>query len=65
MMSGDIAYRGWWIRYDPPPVPSRLHDWQYWSDEYDGPGDDRDGSASSLLAAREAIDERIEDEEAA
>ncbi len=55
-------YRGFLIDYDPPPIPTRAHDWQWCHENYDGPGDNRWGSAPSLEAAKAAIDERIEDE---
>ena len=56
-----MIYRGWFIQWDPPPIPDRNHDWQYWHKNYDGPGDGRIGSVASEQAAREAIDEE-EDE---
>lgn len=45
----------WWIRYDPPPIPLRSHDYQFWHDDYDGPPDDRCGSAPSLEEAKRMI----------
>lgn len=59
-----ITYRGWHIRFDPPPIPTRNCDWQFWHDDYDGapnygdegPADNRCGSAPSLEAAKAEID---------
>jgi hypothetical protein len=55
-------YRNYTIEYDPPPIPTRAHDYRYAHDEYDGPGDRRCGTAASVEAAMRDIDE-IEDEE--
>ncbi len=52
-------YRGWHINYDPPPIPVRCCDWQFWHDDFDGSedsGDRRCGSAASLEAAKAEID---------
>lgn len=54
-----MAYRGWWIAYDPPPIPSRNCDWGFWHDDYDGApdaGDSRCGHAPTLEEARADID---------
>lgn len=55
------TYRGWHIHYDPPPIPVRNCDWQFWHEEYDGPGDNRSGHAPSLETAKAEIDEREDD----
>lgn len=50
----------WWITYDPPPIPIRSHDYQFWHDDYDGApdsGDTRCGSAPSVGEARSMIRE--------
>ena len=60
-MSGRLAYRDWWIEYDPPPIPSRQCDWAFSHKDYDGPQDQRFGFAPSLEAAMVEIDARIED----
>lgn len=63
-----IPYRGYWIEYDPPPIPSRAHDWQWWHDEYDGAPDSHDhryGSSASLEEAKAEIDAQIEEAEEA
>lgn len=52
-------YRGWHIRHDPPPIPVRNCDWQFWHDDYDGApdaSDNRFGYAPSLDAAKAEID---------
>jgi hypothetical protein len=33
---GVVSYRDWRITYDPPPIPVRNCDWQFWHDDYDG-----------------------------
>ena len=38
----------WHIYCDPPPIPIRDYDWHFHHDAYDGPGDQRCGSAGSL-----------------
>ena len=57
-----IAYRGFWIEYDPPPIPVRTCDWRWWHDSYDGApdsGDRRCGASPSLEAAQQDIDEML------
>ena len=51
----------WTIYKDPPPIPTRDHDWHYVHDAYDGPGDLRCGSAASLEACLAAIHEQEEE----
>lgn len=54
-----VSYRNWWITYDPPPIPVRTCDWQFWHDDYDGApdaGDSRCGHAPSLEAAKAEVD---------
>ncbi|HEY9219508.1 MAG TPA: hypothetical protein VIO94_15785 [Phenylobacterium sp.] len=66
MRSGLTAYRGWWIDYDPPPIPTRNCDWQFWHDDFDGAPDGNDnrcGSAASLEDAKAEIDLWIEENE--
>ena len=58
-------YRGFWIDYDPPPIPTNAADWHFWHDSFDGPGDHRCGSAASAEDCRLAIDEILEDDDAA
>ena len=55
-------YRNYTIQYDPPPIPTRAHDYCYVHDEYGGPGDRRCGTTESAEACRRAIDE-IEDDD--
>lgn len=55
-------YRDCTIVYDPPPIPIRSLDWEWASDEYDGPEDTgRTGRAASLDACRRGIDEAWEE----
>lgn len=56
-----IEYRGYTIRHNPPPIPTRKHDWEFVHVDYDGPEDSRIGTASSVDAAKEEIDEQILD----
>ena len=60
--STPTSYRGYTIRYDPPPIPARSFDWRYEADGYDGAPDSHDkrhGEAASLHEAMEQIDEMI------
>jgi hypothetical protein len=57
----DVEYGRWKIHFEPPPIPIRRHDWSFWHDDYDGPGDPRCGTAESLEAARRAVDEHEEE----
>lgn len=41
----------WEITHNPKPIPTRLNDWDYVHKDYDGPGDDRCGTAPSREAA--------------
>ncbi len=50
-------WRGYEIRFDPPPIPDRRHDWAYAHRDYDGPPDPRCGRAASLEDACREIDE--------
>lgn len=57
-----ITYRGYHIRHDPPPIPVRCADWQWWHDDYDGAPDGNDnrcGHSASLEQAKADIDEMI------
>lgn len=40
-----------------PPVPSRKHDWTWIHPDYDGPEDNRIGTAASPEACKYEIDE--------
>ncbi len=53
----EIKYRGYTIRLDPPPIPTRQFDWQYCHDDYDGPPDSRCGAAASAPLCIVEIDE--------
>ncbi len=63
------TYRDFIINYDPPPIPVRCCDWQFWHKDFDGapnnpgegPGDNRCGSAGSLDDAKLEIDMILED----
>ncbi len=60
------SYRGWVIKYDPPPVPFRNCDWAFVHRDFDGApdaGDHRYGHAASVVEAKAAIDSLIEDEQ--
>ncbi len=57
-----LEYRDYAIKYDPPPIPDRSHDWNYAHKEYDGApdsGDHRSGTAPTYDDARAAIDEQL------
>lgn len=54
-----MTYRNYRIDYRPKPIPSRACDWEYEADGFDGvpdSGDRRCGTASTLEAAKAAID---------
>lgn len=55
-------YRSYRYYYDPPPIPIRQCDWHCYHKDYDGPGDDRSGSAPSEEAIKQLIDGLIEEE---
>lgn len=52
-----MRYGNYTITHNPKPIPTREHDYDYVHDDYDGPEDDRCGSAATLEACKEAIDE--------
>lgn len=56
-----LLYRGYEIEYVAPPIGTRAFDWQFTAVSYDGPEDDRCGSAASLEEVKTRIDEWIED----
>ena len=47
----------WWVEYNPKPIPSRKHDYDFWHEDYDGPGDTRCGTASSVEECKAEIAE--------
>lgn len=47
------------IVYNPKPIPIRDHDYDFYPDDYDGPGDGRGGTAGSITQAQIAIDEEL------
>ncbi len=64
------SYRGYWIQYDPKPIPHRGFDYSWEHHDFDGapwgetggpPMDTRYGTSSTLQDALEDIDENIED----
>lgn len=64
-MSG-FAYKGWYIYYDPPPIPTRNCDWHYVHRDFDGApdaNDNRCGHAASEASAMDEIDAWIEENE--
>lgn len=67
IVTGDVGvvnYGPWRIYFDPPPIPTRNCDWQFYHEDFDGApdsGDRRCGSASSFAAALNECDE-MEDE---
>ena len=56
---GRIKYIGatglWHIAYDPPPIPTKAHDYQFHHEEYDGPEDRRSGSSRTIEGCIELI----------
>jgi hypothetical protein len=66
-MTGKIEYRGYWIEYNPKPIPASCGvDWDWHHDDFDGAPDGNDnrcGCSASLDAAKTDIDEQIEEDE--
>lgn len=57
-------YRGFVIKYDPPPIPDRQFDWRYEHESFDGApdaGDRRYGHCPSLAECKHEIDEYYDD----
>lgn len=46
----------WHIHRDPPPIPARHADWQWYHEDFDGPGDRRWGYSATLDEAIADID---------
>ena len=64
MSTDTIRYRSYTIRFDPPPIPDRNHDWQCSHDDYDGAPDSMDGrcfSGPTVQDCKDQIDEWEED----
>lgn len=63
-----LAYRGYWIRFEKPPIPASCGaDYSFAHDGHDGAedsGDTRCGSAASIAEAKAQIDEQIAEETA-
>ena len=57
----EFIYRGHLIYFDPPPIPTRAHDWRWAHLDYDGPEDSRCGSGPSPEACQADIDEYLDD----
>lgn len=55
-------YRGYWIDYNPPPIPVRDCDWSFSHIDFDGPGDNRYGYGPSIEDCKAQIDEQIEEQ---
>jgi hypothetical protein len=53
----------WRIEFDPPPMPLRTCDWLWVSEDYDGPGDDRCGTAASYEDAVAEVEAWVEMQE--
>lgn len=56
-----IAYGNWLIDFNPPPIPTRHCDWQFWHKDYDGPEDTRCGHGASLIDCMNQIDDLEDD----
>lgn len=57
-----MNYKDFIISFDPLPVPILTMDWDWCHKDYDGPGDNRCGRASSEAAAKQAIDDFLEEQ---
>lgn len=58
----EVRHGPWTITFDPPPIPIRTLDWEWFHDDYDGPPDWRCGRAASVEDALAEIAEREDDE---
>ncbi|API59552.1 hypothetical protein BSL82_09685 [Tardibacter chloracetimidivorans] len=59
-----MRYGDWHIEYNPPPVPFRSADWQFWHDDFDGAEDacdNRYGHAGSIEDAMNDIDDMADE----
>ncbi|MEO8269201.1 MAG: hypothetical protein ABI557_05745 [Aureliella sp.] len=52
-----VRYREYTIKRTDPRPPVTGHDWCYTHDDYDGPGDRRCGTAATVQAAKEMVDD--------
>ena len=50
------------VRYNPKPIPDRSHDWDWVHKDYDGPEDNRCGTAASHEEAWKQIQEESFDD---
>lgn len=60
------TYRGWNVSFDPPPIPTRVFDWEATHPDYDGAPDGNDSRIAYGASRREvqsAIDEWYADNE--
>lgn len=61
-----FTYRGWNVHFDPPPIPTRMFDWEATHPDYDGAEDANDNRclhAGSRAAIQAEIDEWYADNE--
>lgn len=59
-----VKYGNWLIDYNPPPIPVRNCDWQFWHKDFDGAedaGDNRCGHSSTLIDCMNEIDDYEDD----
>ena len=59
-----FIYKQFTISFDPKPIPDRRFDWDFQHVDYDGApdsGDFRCGSAKSVAACQDLIDDILED----
>ena len=54
-------YRGFKFNYLPKPIPSKFFDYDFYHEDYDGPGDPRCGNGESIEDCKARIDEILED----
>ena len=62
-MGNEIYYRGYYIEYNPPPIPTYNMDFAYYSEDYDGPQDYRYGYGKSVEDCKHQIDLILEEHE--
>lgn len=55
-----IKFAGWTIQFDPPPIPIRSQDWQYFHEDYDGAPDSGDTRCGACASMEECLSEILE-----
>lgn len=57
------TYKGFYIVYEPKPIPDRRYDYDWTHEDYNGPGDNRAGTAASVSVCMAEIDMLLDGDE--